>query len=181
MVPAGSLGNSTPKTGTTSYPTTTNTCEAVVRRFDGYVAEKLGDGLIAYFGWPTAHEDDAYRAVRTGLGVIDAMQGAECRGWSVTRASGYTYEIGIDTGIVVVGKDGRGSAGRACDGQRTQRSISPSRHRQARHRRHQRHDIQLWSAGISRDEDLGLQNLTNIANPVHAYRVVGEERRRSRA
>ena len=84
------------------------TCEAVVRRFDGYVAEKLGDGLLAYFGWPVAHEDDAYRAVRTGLAVIDAMQGLNVR---LERDQGVRLHvrIGIDTGTVVVGKMGEGS------------------------------------------------------------------------
>ena len=45
-----------------------------MRRFGGYVAKFLGDGVLALFGWPEAHEDDAERAVRAGLAVIDAMQ-----------------------------------------------------------------------------------------------------------
>jgi len=44
------------------------TCATVVRRFDGSIAQYLGDGLLMYFGYPQAHEDDAQRAVRTGLG-----------------------------------------------------------------------------------------------------------------
>ena len=49
------------------------TCVAVVQRFSGHVAQYLGDGLLIYFGYPQAHEDDAQRAVRTGLGILDAM------------------------------------------------------------------------------------------------------------
>src|SRR5262249_2621235 len=45
----------------------------VVRSFDGFVAKYMGDGVLAYFGYPQAHEDDAERAVRAGLGVIDAV------------------------------------------------------------------------------------------------------------
>src|SRR5215813_13780105 len=43
----------------------------VITRFDGHVAQLLGDGLLVYFGYPQAHEDDAQRAVRTGLGILD--------------------------------------------------------------------------------------------------------------
>src|SRR5262245_47619754 len=49
------------------------TCVEVLQRFDGHVAQYLGDGLLVYFGYPQAHEDDAKRAVRAGLGILDAM------------------------------------------------------------------------------------------------------------
>ena len=45
-----------------------------VTRFDGFVAKYMGDGVLAYFGWPKAHENDAERAVRAGLAVIDLWQ-----------------------------------------------------------------------------------------------------------
>ena len=47
---------------------------AVIRRFEGHLAKYLGDGLLVYFGYPVAHEDDAQRAVRAGLGIVEAMQ-----------------------------------------------------------------------------------------------------------
>ena len=46
---------------------------AVITRYDGHIAQLLGDGLLVYFGYPQAHEDDAQRAVRTGLGILAAM------------------------------------------------------------------------------------------------------------
>src|SRR4029453_11112467 len=49
------------------------TCAEVIQHFDGYIAQYLGDGLLVYFSYPQAHEDDAQRAVRTGLGILDAM------------------------------------------------------------------------------------------------------------
>ena len=49
------------------------TCAAVIQRFDGYVAQYLGDGVLVYFGYPVAHEDDAQRAVWTGLGILEAL------------------------------------------------------------------------------------------------------------
>ena len=50
------------------------TSAAVIGRFDGHIAQYLGDGLLVYFGYPVAHEDDAQRAVRAGLGIVEAMQ-----------------------------------------------------------------------------------------------------------
>src|ERR1700756_999211 len=47
-----------------------------VRRFDGFVAKYMGDGVLVYFGWPQAHEDDAERAVRAGLGLIALVSGS---------------------------------------------------------------------------------------------------------
>src|SRR5262245_5962939 len=49
------------------------TCAEVLQRFDGYVAQYLGDGVLGYFGYPVAHEDDAQRAVRAGLSLLDAL------------------------------------------------------------------------------------------------------------
>src|SRR5712691_1625486 len=45
-------------------------CTDVIQRYDGHIAQLLGDGLLVYFGYPHAHEDDAQRAVRTGLGIL---------------------------------------------------------------------------------------------------------------
>src|SRR3989442_12844287 len=48
-------------------------CTEVIQRYDGHIAQLLGDGLLVYFGYPVAHEDDAQRAVRTGLGMLAAL------------------------------------------------------------------------------------------------------------
>ena len=45
----------------------------VIQRFDGHIAQYLGDGLLVYYGYPHAHEDDAQRAIRTGLGIVEAI------------------------------------------------------------------------------------------------------------
>ena len=50
-----------------------DTCAKVIARFDGHIAQYLGDGLLVYFGYPLAHEDDAQRAVRAGLGIVEAL------------------------------------------------------------------------------------------------------------
>ena len=67
-----------------------------VRRFDGFVARYLGDGILAYFGYPQAQEDDAERAVRAGLELIAAVGGLKTHASLQTR-------VGIATGLVVVG------------------------------------------------------------------------------
>ena len=68
----------------------------IVRRFGGFVAKYMGDGVLIYFGYPQAHEDDAERAVRAGLELIAAVAGLK------TRAS-LQIRVGIATGVVVVG------------------------------------------------------------------------------
>src|SRR5215471_15269560 len=77
----------------------------IVRRFDGFVAKYMGDGVLVYFGYPRAHEDDAERAVRAGLGLIDAV------GRLDVRSVKLQVRVGIATGLVVVGDlIGEGSA-----------------------------------------------------------------------
>ena len=71
---------------------------AVVRRYDGHIAKFLGDGVLAYFGWPQAHEDDGERAVRTGLETVAAVADIECDKGEYLRT-----RVGIATGQVVVG------------------------------------------------------------------------------
>jgi class 3 adenylate cyclase/predicted ATPase len=67
-----------------------------VGRFGGFVAKYMGDGVLVYFGYPQAHEDDAERAVRAGLGLIEAVSGLKSAVPLQTR-------VGIATGLVVVG------------------------------------------------------------------------------
>jgi class 3 adenylate cyclase/tetratricopeptide (TPR) repeat protein len=77
----------------------------VVGRFDGYVAQYQGDGIVAYFGWPAAHGDDAERAVRAGLEIIEAIKDIN-RGLPATGQ--IAVRAGIDTGPVMVGHLGGG-------------------------------------------------------------------------
>ena len=74
----------------------------VVGRFEGYVAPYPGDGLLAYFGFPATHEDDALRAVRTGLGIIEGVEQLNTR---LPREKGVSLgvRLGIHTGMVVAG------------------------------------------------------------------------------
>ena len=76
----------------------------IVRSFDGFVAKYMGDGILVYFGYPQAHEDDAERAVRAGLAVIEAVR-------QVSGPKLLQVRVGLATGIAVVGDlIGSGSA-----------------------------------------------------------------------
>src|SRR5262249_28699677 len=106
-----------------------DTCARVIARFEGHIAQYLGDGLLVYFGYPLAHEDDAQRAVRAGLGILEALGQLTTRlGQEGMRPkSGHTdypistptqsrqrgvqvaVRLGIHTGLVVVGAVGGGT------------------------------------------------------------------------
>src|SRR6476469_5892352 len=80
-------------------------CARITLTYDGFLAEFRGDGILAYFGYPLAHEDDAERTVRAALDIIAAVARLETR-----AAEPLTVRIGIATGLVVVGDISGGSA-----------------------------------------------------------------------
>src|SRR5262249_2419828 len=146
-------------------------CSEVTTRFDGHIAQLLGDGLLIYFGYPHAHEDDAQRAVRAGLGILEAVAALNT---SLEPAKGITLAVrlGIHTGLVVVGE--MGGAGRQeqlalgevpniasrIQGLATSNTIAIS---EATYRLVQ---------GYFDCEALGGQILRGIAEPVAMYRVL---------
>jgi class 3 adenylate cyclase len=103
------------------------TCAKVIAGFEGHIAQYLGDGLLVYFGYPLAHEDDAQRAVRAGLGIVEAMRGLNTRleqeglpalacvqparapTQSRQRGVHLAVRLGVHTGLVVVGEVGGGT------------------------------------------------------------------------
>ena len=115
-------------------------CAEVIQRFEGHIAQYLGDGLLVYFGYPQAHEDDAQRAVRTGLGIVEAMDTLNRR---LGQRPGVrlAVRVGIHTGLVVVGEMvGRRAAGAVGPGRDAEYCGSPPGAGSARYRRHQRGD-----------------------------------------
>ena len=82
-------------------------CAAVIERYEGNIAQYLGDGLLVYFGYPLAHEDDAQRAVRAGIDILQAMEGPNAS-LAADKGTHLSVRIGIHTGGVVVGKMGGG-------------------------------------------------------------------------
>src|SRR6266446_842181 len=80
-------------------------CTDVIQRYDGHIAQLLGDGLLMYFGYPQAHEDGPQRAVRTGLGILAAV-GDLNQDLQQAKGIQLAIRIGIHTGLVVIGEMG---------------------------------------------------------------------------
>src|SRR5262245_46890426 len=145
-----------------------------VGRFDGFVAKYMGDGVLIYFGYPQAHEDDAERAVWAALAVIEAVGRLPAR-------EGLRVRVGIATGLAVVGDlIGEGAAQeRGVVGEtpnlaaRLQSLAMPNTLVIAEATRRQIGE--LFDL-----EDLGLQQLAGFAEPQRAWRVLGESGKVSR-
>jgi class 3 adenylate cyclase len=154
-------------------------CTEVIRRYDGYIAQLLGDGLLVYFGYPQAHEDDAQRAVRTGLGILASMGDLN---QELTRAKGLqlALRLGIHTGLVVVGQ--MGSPGR-----QEQLALGETPNVAARIQGLAQPNTLVVShvtyrliQGYFAYQDLGAQTLRGISVSVHVYRVLHESGARGR-
>src|SRR5712664_4111135 len=79
-------------------------CAKVIRDFDGHIGQYQGDGLLVYFGYPSAHEDDAQRAVRAGLEILAELPHLNARLQSTVGTHSRAplqIRIGIHTGLVV--------------------------------------------------------------------------------
>jgi class 3 adenylate cyclase len=139
-------------------------CGDVIARYDGFVARYVGDGILTYFGWPTAHEEDAERAVRAALEIVHTVKRA-----SSTEV--LSVRIGIATGPVVVGE----SAG---VGDQSKLAVGSTPNLAARLQSLAAAD-QIVIAASSRRllgdafalTDLGEHDLKGIAEPVHGWRV----------
>ncbi len=145
---------------------------SVVELFDGFVAQYLGDGVVAYFGHPNADEDDAERAVRAGRAMADALS---ARGPALEARYGQSIavRVGIHTGQVVVGEIGSGS-------RRQTLAVGAATNVAARVQAEARPGSVLISSatlrlvrGIFATDDLGPHDLKGLALPVDLYRVTG--------
>ena len=84
-------------------------CAEVVRRYAGHLAQNQGDSLVVYFGYPQSHEDDARRAVSTGLEIVEAMR--QCKSRRLyDREERFAVQVGMHTGVVVMSALGRGDS-----------------------------------------------------------------------
>jgi class 3 adenylate cyclase len=145
----------------------------VIGRFEGHIAQYLGDGLLVYFGYPVAHEDDAQRAVRTGLEIVGTMQELP-RHLNVPLPWPLQVRIGIHTGLVVVGEIGSSE-------KREMLALGETPNIAARLQGLAEPDTVVLSAatqrlvaGLFECQDLGPQMLKGISAPLSVYRVVGE-------
>ena len=136
-----------------------------IERFGGRVAQYLGDGVMAYFGWPEAHDNDAERAARAGLAILDAISKLN----EHPARPKLSARIGIDSGAVVVGA----GVGKEADvfgdtpniAARVQAAAAPGTLLTTA-------DTHRLVSGLFVVEDRGAQALKGIERPVQLYRVV---------
>jgi class 3 adenylate cyclase/predicted ATPase len=147
-------------------------CAGAIARFGGFIARYMGDGLLVYFGFPQAHEDEPERAVRAGLDIVDAVG-------ALTRDSGpdlqLSVRIGIATGMVVVGDIvGEGAAAESA-------VVGETPNLAARLQGLAEPNQVIVSAATQKlvahqfeSKDLGRHSLKGLAEPVAVWRIVGD-------
>ena len=151
-------------------------CAQVIGRWGGHVAKYMGDGVLAYFGWPVAHEDEAERAVRAGLALGQSLAGV-----TTPAVEPLAARVGIATGLVMVGElIGEGAA-------REEAVVGETPNLAARLQALARPGSVVISpatrrllGGMFDLEDLGRQHLKGFAEPLAAWRVAGEGRAEGR-
>ncbi|MES0881085.1 ATP-binding protein [Roseibium sp. SCP14] len=153
-------------------------CAGVIARYDGYVAKFMGDGVLAYFGWPHGHENEAERALSAGLGLVDAVSQIEPVG---SETEHLKVRIGVATGPVVVGDIvGEGAAQEAAvTGEtpnlaaRLQELTQPNSVVIAKSTR-------LLAGGLFDYVSLGSKTIKGIDEPIEVFRVTGQRSVESR-
>jgi class 3 adenylate cyclase/predicted ATPase len=165
-------------------------CAKVIARFEGHIAQYLGDGLLVYFGYPLAHEDDAQRAVRAGLGIVEALSQLNTRlaqeglppapTQSRQRGVHLAVRLGVHTGLVVVGEVGS-------DTRQEQLALGETPNLAARLQGIAAPNTVVISAatlqllgGFFACQSLGPQLLKGLAQPLEVYQVLYESMARSR-
>src|SRR5262245_50530369 len=148
-------------------------CAEVIRHFEGHIAQYLGDGLLIYFGYPLAHEDDTSRAVRTGLGIVEAIRALNTR-LQQEQEIQLAVRIGIHTGLVVVGEIGSG-------GRQEQLALGETPNIAARLQSLATPDTVVISEATARliegyfvCQTLGAQALKGLVQPMRVYQVLHE-------
>ena len=137
-------------------------CAVCITRYDGYVFQRLGDGIVAFFGYPLAHEGEAERAIHAGLAIIESLSQLD-----VPDAGHLAVRIGIATGLVVVSSAEKGAAGETMNlASRLQGVAKPGSVVVSER-------VQRLAGGSFDYQDLGEQTLKGIARPTRAYRITG--------
>ena len=154
-------------------------CATVIEPLEGHIAQYLGDGLLVYFGYPQAHEDDAQRAVQAGLGMVAAVQALNTQ-LAQRHGVRIAVRIGIHTGVVVVGEMGGGS-------RQEQLALGDTPNLAARLQGLAAPDTVVLSAATFRlvqgyftYQDLGAHTLRGVSASVQVYRILGESGVQSR-
>ncbi len=152
-------------------------CAEVVTRYAGFTAQHLGDGLLVYFGYPSAYEDEAARAVRTSLEILAGLQFLNVQLKPALKARlphPIQARIGIHTGLVVIGEIGSSE-------KRELLALGETPNLAARLQGLAEPDTVVISAatqrlvqGLFACQDLGSQELKGLTTPVAVHQVLGE-------
>jgi class 3 adenylate cyclase len=155
------------------------TCAAAIQPFAGHIAQYLGDGLLIYFDYPQAHEDDAQRAVRAGLGILNAMRALSAQ-LAHDKDVRVAIRLGVHTGLVVIGAMGGGD-------RQEQLALGETPNIAARLQGLAEPDTLVLSAvtyrlvqGCFVCQDLGRHTVKGVDQPVAAYQVLQESAAQSR-
>jgi predicted ATPase/class 3 adenylate cyclase len=153
-----------------------NVIAGVATRYEGFVAKFMGDGVLCYFGWPRANEDDAERAVRAGLAMIAAISQT-----SDPSGNPLSTRVGIATGVVIVGDlIGSGATQEAAVVGETPNLAARLQSLAQPNQLLLPKETQSLLGDIYELEPMGAHNLKGIAEPVDAFLVIGENTRESR-
>ena len=155
-------------------------CAKVIALFEGHISKYIGDGLLAYFGYPQAHEDDAQRAARAGLGILSGMEGLNAR-LQEEKGISLGVRIGIHTGLVIAGEMGSGKTreelaivgktpniAARIEGVAPTNTVTMSQ------------DTYLLIEGYFSCQSLGPHTLKGISEPMEVFQVLRESSARSR-
>lgn len=153
-----------------------NTVAGVVTRFDGFTAKFMGDGVLCYFGWPRANEDDAERAVRAGLEIISGVQRT-----SGPDGTALASRVGIATGVVIVGDlIGAGATQEAAVVGETPNLAARLQGLARPNQLVLPQETRALLGAVFELEPLGAHALKGIGQPVEAFAVIGESDKASR-
>jgi class 3 adenylate cyclase/DNA-binding winged helix-turn-helix (wHTH) protein len=155
------------------------TCAEVIQRYGGHIAQYLGDGLLVYFGYPSAHEDDAQRAIHAGLAMLPALADLNHR-LRPSYGIHLSARVGIHTGLVVVGDVGGGP-------QHGQLALGVTPNIAAKIQAMATPEHVVISAATHRlvqgyfvCQDLGERTLPGVSEPVWLYQVLHASKARGR-
>jgi class 3 adenylate cyclase/tetratricopeptide (TPR) repeat protein len=153
-----------------------DSCRSVLARFDGFIARYMGDGILVYFGYPQAREDDTERAVRAGLAIIETVSG-------LRPLADVTLEtrVGLATGLVVAGD----LIGEGASEERAVLGVTPNLAARLQGLAEPNtlvisDDTHGLVTGRFESKDLGTHALKGISAPAQAWRVVRESRAQGR-
>lgn len=144
-------------------------CAVCIVRYDGYIFQRLGDGIVAFFGYPLAHEGEAERAIRAGLEILETLIDLK-----VPEIDRISVRIGIATGIVVVAASERSAVGETMNLASRLQSIADPGSIVVSERVHR------LAGGTFDYEDMGEYRLKGISHSTRAYRILGVDKNVSR-